>query len=842
MVGRDHRLSGRGVVVWVVALQVALVALCGSPVASAATNSVAVVPFVPPSAGNLAGATVASLSCPATLWCGGSETVYNQNDDLLFSGSAGAWTATPAPLPSGAVSNLTAGSVSDVDCPAVGDCLATGDYFDTTKNTSQALVYGESNGTWQSYTPPPPASGALGGVLEVLSCPSTTWCEAGGYYYDSSRLEKPWAVTISSTGLTSSTVPLTSDAGSNAEADIDALSCAAVNVCLATARYSRSSSSSEFALESLAGGSWTASAPTAPPLLGSQQTVVALRCPTQTWCAYAGTYRDVSGYLHGYVETDDQGTTSPTDVPAPSDAPGGPIHNIQVTDLSCPASGWCEALGNYSYESVDGRTNGSNNEAATFASGQMTAVTLPTDPGYTNSWTYNVECPAIGLCTATGGSAQDSGGIPSNPLLLTLNDGAWSYRIPPVPNSSGGTATAGYEVGFGPVSCPASQWCSVGGGNGTSSQALILDVQYGGIQTAVSVGSSANPATVGVPVTYTATVTPTPDGGTVAFFDYYGDIPGCGAQPVSPATGTATCTQTYHAATGSGTAFDITASYLGDPAFAESGPAAPVTESVQPSTAPPPPPPPARCDRTLPSGTVVGMAVTSDGDGYWVASSTGTVAACGDAPVLGNGRPGTAAIASASDGTGYWLVTGAGTVQAFGNAANHGGLPAGAPLAKPIVAMAADPTTGGYWLLGGDGGVFSYDAPFYGSTGNIHLTRPAVGLEATLDGKGYRFVASDGGIFDYGDAHFYGSTGGIKLDQPVVGMADDPVTGGYWLDASDGGIFSFHAPFYGSTGNIRLASPCVGMTAMPSGNGYRFVAGDGGIFDFGHAPFEGSAA
>jgi hypothetical protein len=254
------------------------------------------------------------------------------------------------------------------------------------------------------------------------------------------------------------------------------------------------------------------------------------------------------------------------------------------------------------------------------------------------------------------------------------------------------------------------------------------------------------------------------------------------------------------------------------------------------------PKPPPHCNRTLPSGTAVGMAVTPDGNGYWIASSTGAVAACGDAPNFGNGNPGTAAIASAPSGDGYWLVTQAGAVRAFGTARYHGGVPATVHLNKPIVAMAADPATGGYWLLAGDGGVFSYDAHFYGSTGNIHLNKPAVGLEATLTGKGYRFVASDGGIFDYGDAKFYGSTGGITLNRPVVGMADDPATGGYWLDASDGGIFAFRAPFYGSTGNVTLASPCVGMTAMPKGNGYRFVAADGGIFAFGHAPYQGSAA
>ena len=63
--------------------------------------------------------------------------------------------------------------------------------------------------------------------------------------------------------------------------------------------------------------------------------------------------------------------------------------------------------------------------------------------------------------------------------------------------------------------------------------------------------------------------------------------------------------------------------------------------------------------------------------------------------------------------------------------------------------MAADGRTGGYWEVAADGGIFSFDAPFYGSTGSIRLNAPIVGMDASGNGAGYRFVASDGGIFSY---------------------------------------------------------------------------------------------
>lgn len=81
----------------------------------------------------------------------------------------------------------------------------------------------------------------------------------------------------------------------------------------------------------------------------------------------------------------------------------------------------------------------------------------------------------------------------------------------------------------------------------------------------------------------------------------------------------------------------------------------------------------------------------------------------------------------------------------------------GKRLNAPIVGISATPNHDGYWLVGADGGVFSFgNARFLGSAVGVS-SWPVVGLAATSDGAGYWILAQDGGVFTYGDAPFTGS-------------------------------------------------------------------------------------
>ena len=151
------------------------------------------------------------------------------------------------------------------------------------------------------------------------------------------------------------------------------------------------------------------------------------------------------------------------------------------------------------------------------------------------------------------------------------------------------------------------------------------------------------------------------------------------------------------------------------------------------------------------------------------------------------------------------------------------------------VDLAAHPTQPGYWILGRDGGVFSYNASFFGSTGGMVLNQPVVAMTPTPTGNGYWFVANDGGVFSFGDAQFRGSTGALTLQAPIVGMAATPTGDGYWLVALDGGVFAFgDAQFYGSAAGSGI--PFVAIAASTSGRGYVLLGADGSLRSFGDAP------
>jgi hypothetical protein len=175
----------------------------------------------------------------------------------------------------------------------------------------------------------------------------------------------------------------------------------------------------------------------------------------------------------------------------------------------------------------------------------------------------------------------------------------------------------------------------------------------------------------------------------------------------------------------------------------------------------------------------------------------------------------------------------------------------------PVTSPSPPPSPHGYWLVGGDGGIFNFgSATFEGSTGSLKLTRPVVGITPTASRQGYWLDASDGGVFAFGDAPFEGSipqlgilpvgypnpTGARQLAAPIVGMVPSTTGHGYFMVGADGGVFAFgDAKFAGSCPAIGGCSgAAVAVIPDHTGNGYWLVTATGHVYGFGDAAYLGA--
>lgn len=243
----------------------------------------------------------------------------------------------------------------------------------------------------------------------------------------------------------------------------------------------------------------------------------------------------------------------------------------------------------------------------------------------------------------------------------------------------------------------------------------------------------------------------------------------------------------------------------------------------------------------------VAMAVTLDGQGYWLARADGAVSAYGDARSYGSLTASSttpiAGIARTYDGKGYWLVNAGGQVFTFGDARSYGSLSAPEAARAPVTNIASTPLGNGYWLMGANGNVYSFGhARREGSPTNY--LAPYDAIQARPAGGYVVTSASNGGIYPYpgGTLASYGP--GSALSAMLVGTALTPSGNGAWEAGMDGSVFTWPptGTFYGSVTSIgsTLRAPITAIAATPAGNGYWLLGADGSLFPFGAAGYFGA--
>jgi hypothetical protein len=173
----------------------------------------------------------------------------------------------------------------------------------------------------------------------------------------------------------------------------------------------------------------------------------------------------------------------------------------------------------------------------------------------------------------------------------------------------------------------------------------------------------------------------------------------------------------------------------------------------------------------------------------------------------------------------------------------------------------------GYWLGADDGGVFSFNVPFYGSTVQGTGLFSASGDSLCAQGCTITSQANSAGYWQLATAaldpvHFSDAVPeglviqGFGLSRSIDDLSQVPTpispirpwriasvgaSAGVWIANAYGAVYSANrAPDYGSMAGRSFDGSIVGIASTPDGMGFWLAASDGGVFTFGDAPFYGS--
>lgn len=292
--------------------------------------------------------------------------------------------------------------------------------------------------TWQAATPYAGSTTSEFQLFESIACPTSTECVAVGQDAGSSSgpvvaVEQAgvWGSPVDLSGLTSS--PLTAVACSSASS-CDAVSGA--NVVIPIGVSGTTASAGTPLTVALPGGATTGTL-----------ALNGIACADS--CTAVGDYIPSGGGTSEAVTAiaGSAGSWTSTVVMAPTAAAGG----AELTAISCPSSGSCEAVGSYLNASAD--VGSWTVQVAAGVAGTAEPVTMPVDskpspyqagfaPGMSGNGLTAVSCPSAGVCTAAGNYINTtnnvspvaipiSGGVPGTAVELATPDSTLSG--PPTP-------------------------------------------------------------------------------------------------------------------------------------------------------------------------------------------------------------------------------------------------------------------------------------------------------------------------------------------------------------------------------------------------------------------------
>ncbi len=114
------------------------------------------------------------------------------------------------------------------------------------------------------------------------------------------------------------------------------------------------------------------------------------------------------------------------------------------------------------------------------------------------------------------------------------------------------------------------------------------------------------------------------------------------------------------------------------------------------------------------------------------------------------------------------------------------------PHPTPAVTLLGSPLSKGLYIVGSGGWVESVkgDLPYYGSLSRVKLNAPIVSGAVTSQCDGYWLLGADGGVFTFGAARFHGSLSGVIAENSARSILPLFDGSGYWILCRSGKVYA----------------------------------------------------
>jgi hypothetical protein len=447
---------------------------------------------------NSAATTV--VSCTTTdCTAGGTYIDVNQNTQAFVTVETDGTWSTAETLPNFTTLNFYRSAFTSLSCPSPGNCVAGGDYTDSSESNEQAWIATETDGSWAAAEEAP-GTGTLntGGSAEVtsISCGSAGNCVAAGYY-TATGLQQVFEVEETD-GTWGTAVEIPGVAGLNADnyATVVSVSCASAGNCTIGGTYRDSSGATQAFIIDETDSVW-GTAEEAPGTSGLNSgdgaTITSVSCASAGNCTVGGFYKASKGN-EAFVLTETNGTWGTAEA-APGTSGLNTGDGASVNSVSCASAGNCTVGGYYTTSSPAGteafvltETNGTwgTAEEAPGTSG------LNTKP---SGQVTSVSCASAGNCTVGG---EYNTPTAEDPFVLTQTNGTWG-TAEEAPGS--GSLNTGNSATVDSVSCSSAGNCALGGqyaqASNSSQQAFVDQTATTTAATPTTTAVSLSPATVG---------------------------------------------------------------------------------------------------------------------------------------------------------------------------------------------------------------------------------------------------------------------------------------------------------------------------------------------------------